>query len=194
MRVITGRYKGRTLRTVKDLSVRPATDRVRQTIFNMLANRLEFDGALVLDLFAGSGSLGIEALSRGASRATFVESGREAASAIRENLATLGCDDDADVYQVDALEFLGTETGSYDLVFADPPYAYEPTETLPRAIFERRLVRPGGYLVIEHSTDLQFSSTPLFDAGPVKKFGRTLVTFFRNPSNGATDRHLSRDV
>jgi len=194
MRVITGRYKGRTLRTVKDLSVRPATDRVRQTIFNMLANRLEFDGALVLDLFAGSGSLGIEALSRGASRATFVESGREAASAIRENLATLGCDDDSDVYQVDALEFLGTETGSYDLVFADPPYAYEPTETLPRAIFARRLVRPGGYLIIEHSTDLQFSSTPLFDAGPVKKFGRTLVTFFRNPSNGATDRHLSRDV
>ena len=73
MRVTTGKFKGRTLRTVQDLSVRPATDRVRQTIFNVLAHRMVLDGCRVLDLFAGSGSLGIEALSRGAAHATFVE-------------------------------------------------------------------------------------------------------------------------
>jgi 16S rRNA (guanine966-N2)-methyltransferase len=194
MRVITGIYKGRTLRTVKDLSVRPATDRVRQTVFNMLENRVDFDGASVLDLFAGSGSLGIEALSRGAARAIFVESGREAASVIRENLKILGCTDASDVYQIDALEFVDNERESYDLVFADPPYAYGGTPDIPRVIFEKRLIRPGGYLVVEHSTDIGFENTPLYDAGPVKKFGRTLVTFFRNASNGKTDRNLSRDV
>jgi 16S rRNA (guanine966-N2)-methyltransferase len=194
MRVITGIYKGRTLRTVKDLSVRPATDRVRQTIFNMLENRLDLDGASVLDLFAGSGSLGIEALSRGAARAVFVETGREAASLIRENLKTLRCADAGDVYQADALEFVGNERESYDLVFADPPYAFRETPSLPQVIFAKGLVRPHGYLVIEHSTDIRFESTPLYEAGPVKKFGRTLVTFFRGASNGTTDRNLSRDV
>jgi 16S rRNA (guanine966-N2)-methyltransferase len=148
----------------------------------------------VLDLFAGSGSLGIEALSRGASRAVFVESGREAATVIRENLGALGCPDDGDVYQADAMEFIARETDAYDLVFADPPYAYPATEGLPGAIFAKHLIKPGGYLLIEHSTDLRFESAPLYDAGPVKKFGRTLVTFFRNPSNGTTDRNLPGDV
>ncbi|MEK7250587.1 MAG: RsmD family RNA methyltransferase, partial [Bacteroidota bacterium] len=79
MRVISGIYKGRILKTVNDLSVRPVTDRVKQTLFDMLINRIEMDSATVLDLFAGSGGLGIEALSRGAAHVTFVESDSEAA-------------------------------------------------------------------------------------------------------------------
>ncbi|HXG01311.1 MAG TPA: RsmD family RNA methyltransferase, partial [Bacteroidota bacterium] len=91
MRVISGEYRGRILKSVNTLLVRPATDRVKQTIFDVLSTRLDLEGAIVLDLFAGSGSLGIEALSRGAAHATFVETNRDAARCIRQNLTALGC-------------------------------------------------------------------------------------------------------
>src|SRR5512146_1205222 len=118
MRIITGLYKGRVLKTVRDLSVRPATERVRQTLFNMLANRIDFEGITVLDLFAGSGSLGFEALSRGASRVTFVEQSEEAARFIEENARILGCEDAVEVLEMDALGLLNARHGTYDLVFA----------------------------------------------------------------------------
>ena len=176
MRVIGGLYRGRTLRTVGDLSVRPATDRVRQTIFDVLATRIDLEGALVLDLFAGSGSLGIEALSRGAARATFVESAPGAAEFIERNLQALGCEDAAEVLETDALALLRTGAGPWDLVFADPPYAYERTAEIPRLAFEAGVVR--GYLLIEHPPTVVFPAHDAYRAGPVKRFGRTHVTFF----------------
>lgn len=183
MRIIAGRFKGRTLRTVKDLSVRPATGRVRQTLFDMLTHRMEFEGARVLDLFAGSGSLGIEALSRGAAEAVFVESGREAADLLEQNLAALGCAGIGEVVRQDAEGFIGRESGSYSLVFADPPYAFAGTPSLPEKIFGRRLVAPGGLLLIEHSAGLDFGESALYRAGPKKQFGRTVVTFFHGPES-----------
>ena len=185
MRIITGEYKGRNILTVRDLSVRPATDRVRQTIFNMLATRIELEGTSVLDLFAGSGSLGLECLSRGAARATFVEMGSDAAAFIEKNIGLFGCGDRSEVLEIDAMNFIGLRRGPYDLVFADPPYGYRRTADIPGALFEGGMIRPGGYLIIEHASDLQFAGTPAFTAGPVKKFGRTLVTFFQ-PTNGQT--------
>ena len=186
MRVISGLYRGRTLRTVADLSVRPATDRVRQTIFDMLTNRIPFEDARVLDLFAGSGSLGIEALSRGAAHATFVEYGREAASYIEENLRALGCDGDALVIEMEAMEFIRAGKGPFDLVFADPPYAFDRTAEIPGLVFGGGLVRGGGYLLIEHAPGMSFGEGPLWKAGPVKRFGRTHVTFF-TPTNARND-------
>ena len=178
MRVISGIYRGRTLRTVSDLSVRPAADRVRQTIFDMLTNRIVFDGARVLDLFAGSGSLGIEALSRGAAHATFVENGHDAAGFIELNLRTLGCGEAALVVETDALGFIAPESGEFDLVFADPPYAFDRTGDIPAIVFGSGILRPGGYLLIEHARDMSFGDAPGCRAGPVKRFGRTHVTFF----------------
>ncbi|HUI10564.1 MAG TPA: 16S rRNA (guanine(966)-N(2))-methyltransferase RsmD [Bacteroidota bacterium] len=183
MRVIGGMYRGRTLRTVADLSVRPATDRVRQTIFDMLATRLELEGAHVLDLFAGSGSLGIEALSRGAARATFVESAHAAAAFITHNLRALGCQGAADVLETDAMALLAPGTGTWNLVFADPPYAWERTAEIPRLAFEGGLIRSGGYLLIEHPPAVAFAHSASYRPGPVKRFGRTHVTFF-TPSEG----------
>lgn len=180
MRVISGMYKGRILKTVKDLSVRPATDRVKQTIFDVLTTRIDLEGALVLDLFAGSGSLGIEALSRGAAHATFVESNREAVSYIEKNLEALACTDRAEVLQEDALWFVRGCRESFDLIFADPPYAFEGTATLPELVFRAGALKPQGYLLIEHARQLQFASTAEYTTGPAKKFGRTVVTFFRH--------------
>jgi 16S rRNA (guanine966-N2)-methyltransferase len=181
MRVITGLYKGRILKTVDSLSVRPATDRVKQTIFDMLSNRIEFERASVLDLFAGSGSLGIEALSRGASHATFVETNPDALEYIEKNVETLGCIETTEIHSMDAMQFLRRSQEHYDLVFADPPYTYEETANIPAVVFEDKILKKHGYLLIEHAAKLEFSSTPLYHAGPSKKFGRTIVTFFHHP-------------
>src|SRR5512140_2805227 len=181
MRIITGLYKGRVLKTVQDLSVRPATERVRQTLFNMLANRIDFDGIAVLDMFAGIGSLGFEALSWGAARVTFVEQSDDAEEFIEENARMLGCEEAIEVLQMDAMGFLADRHGIYDLVFADPPYSFEHTDRIPGLLFENGMLNPGGYLLIEHAKNLRFESTPLYTAGPEKKFGRTLVTFFHQP-------------
>ena len=121
MRVIAGEAKGRTLVAVKGGGTRSATDRIRETLFAILAGRLE--GARVLDLFAGAGTLGIEALSRGAEHATFVERAPEALAALRRNLATTKYDDRALVARSDVIAFLGGQIGRYDLVFCDPPFA-----------------------------------------------------------------------
>jgi 16S rRNA (guanine(966)-N(2))-methyltransferase RsmD len=178
MRIITGLFKGRTIKTVNDLSVRPATDRVRQAIFNMLENRIELEGATVLDLFAGSGSLGLEAISRGAAHVTFVESGRDAADILEENLELLGSEQ-GEVAREDAVAFISADSGSYTLVFADPPYVFERTADLPSLIFGRHLVRPGGYLLIEHARGLSFPTGGQWVIRSEKHFGRTVVTFFQ---------------
>lgn len=135
----------------------------------------------MLDLFAGSGSLGIEALSRGAAHATFVESNRDAVRCIERNLATLGCADRADVVEDDALWFVRGCRQQFDLIFADPPYAYEETRGIPDLVMQTRVLVPEGYLLIEHARHLKFTSTAMFTVGPQKTFGRTIVTFFRHP-------------
>ncbi|MBM2846856.1 MAG: methyltransferase [Bacteroidetes bacterium] len=181
MRVITGLYKGRTIKTVDDLSVRPATDRVKQSIFNMLMNRLDLEGAHVLDLFAGSGNLGIEALSRGAAHVTFVESNEGAAECIERNIDTLGCEEAATILEMDAIRYIGNGGGPFDLIFADPPYAFEETVEIPGLVFGKALLQKHGYLLIEHASNLHFISTAQYHVGPEKKFGQTMVTFFRHP-------------
>lgn len=182
MRVISGAYKGRILKTVPDLSVRPATDRVKQTLFDMLANRIEMDGANVLDLFAGSGGLGIEALSRGAQHTTFVENDDDAARFIEQNIRMIGCEGQTSLVETDAVTFINRCNESFDLIFADPPYGFEETTNIPQMIFNRNMIAQHGYLLIEHMNELRFESTPLYAAGPEKRFGKTLVSFFRHHS------------
>jgi 16S rRNA (guanine966-N2)-methyltransferase len=121
MRVIAGRHGGRRLRAPAGEATRPTSDRVREALFSVLAERV--DGARVLDLFAGSGALGLEALSRGAASATFVDSSPAALRVIRSNLETLG--EEAEVVRADALRWLGAasrRSRQYDLAFVDPPY------------------------------------------------------------------------
>lgn len=121
MRVIAGEAKGRTLVVAKGGGTRSATDRIRETLFAILAGRVE--EARVLDLFAGAGTLGIEALSRGATHVTFVERAPEAIAAIRRNLAATGFEDRAEVVRSDVVGFLGGLAAPYDIVFCDPPFA-----------------------------------------------------------------------
>ena len=122
MRVIAGKAKGRTLVVPRGGGTRPATDRIRETLFAILEPRLE--GTRVLDLFAGAGTLGIEALSRGAARATFVERGGEALNALRRNLAATDFAGRSDVVAANVIAYLGSRPqGPFDIVFCDPPFA-----------------------------------------------------------------------
>ena len=137
MRVIAGLYKGRKLHAPAGLSVRPTSDRVREAVFSILG---PLDDERVLDLYAGSGALGIEALSRGAAHATFVDDDPKAVDAITRNLTEIGAE--GEVRRRDALAFLAAARGRFDLVFVDPPYSSAPelagplTQRLPAALTE----------------------------------------------------------
>jgi len=146
LRIIGGVWRSRRIRFPGDSGLRPTPDRVRETLFNWLGPWVE--GRRVLDLFAGSGALGLEALSRGAAEAVFVECSRVAADALKANAAALGASG-ATVECTDALDFLDRTGGEFDLVFIDPPYA----SALARPALERLLtghfLRQGGYVYLE---------------------------------------------
>lgn len=181
MRVIAGRWGGRTLRAPPGRATRPTSERVREALFSMLG---ELNGAAVLDLFAGTGALGIEALSRGAARAVFAERDRAALAALRGNLASLKAGRElAEVRATDALGALRTarERGeTYDLVFVDPPYgrARELGEALSHTL--PALLAPGARVVVEADR-----RTPAELALPVvteRRYGDTTITIHRHPT------------
>ena len=121
MRVITGSARGRRLKELEGQETRPTTDRVKESIFNII--QFDVEGSRVLDLFAGTGQLGIEALSRGAAAAVFVEQRRDAAALVRENLKITGLTDRARVVNGEALSYLASAGEKFDIIFLDPPYA-----------------------------------------------------------------------
>jgi 16S rRNA (guanine966-N2)-methyltransferase len=182
MRVIAGTFKGRVLRTVNDHSVRPATGKTRGAIFNILQNRITWSNARVLDLFAGSGSLGIEALSRGAQYVVFVENSRRVAEFLKQNVDQLH----AGGYSIevtDAEMFLKRMAKPFNIVFADPPYAWEQLQQLPTLIFESGAVANNGYLIIEHPEKMKFQPSLLWHNVLSRKYGNTVLTFFQPSSS-----------
>ena len=148
MRVIAGQWRGRKLVTPGGIATRPTADRTRETLFSMLSSRLgSFEELRVADLFAGSGALGIEALSRGAAFACFVEQDRAALDAIRANLSALGGTDRSIVRATSALKLPRNE--NFDLVLADPPYGNGSGTAAARAVADAGFIALGGWLAIE---------------------------------------------
>jgi len=178
MRVIAGQFRGRNLVSVKGSNIRPAADRVKETIFNILQNRLSLEGALVLDLFAGTGSLGLETISRGAAHAVFVDATETSLRLLRANIGRLRCESLCSVIDLDAMRFIETTDKRFDLIFADPPYAFESTTTIPEIIFRRNLLEKKGILIIEHSKSTEIPESPRYQTDVRKQFGRTVVSFF----------------
>jgi len=151
MRVIAGAAHGRRIAAPRGLTTRPATARVRSSIFSRLAARIDLEGARVLDLFAGSGSLGLEALSRGAASVVFVDLARAAAAAIQRNLETFGFAARARVLVMDmprAIERLAGERAQFDLVFIDAPYADDSSASVLAALTAAELFAAGGIAVV----------------------------------------------
>jgi 16S rRNA (guanine966-N2)-methyltransferase len=183
MRIVAGTAKGRALTGPKPTSkhIRPTADRVRETLFNVLGQWLE--GQAVLDLYAGTGALGLESVSRGAAKAVLVDSDREALALCRANTDALGFTSQVEVLAqpVDrALETLGRRGDRFDLVFADPPYAARVVEPVLEGMAKHGLLAPEGTVVIEHD---KREAAPEAHAGfarvDQRRFGDTLVSFFR---------------
>ncbi len=167
MRVVAGELGGRKIVAPEGTSTRPTTDRVREAIFNSLGSSGVLDGALVADLFAGSGAVGIEALSRGAERCIFVERDRSALRALDENLETLDLDDRSKVITSDAMAVASSL--DCDIVFADPPYDFDAWDRLLGLVQADLLVAESGRS-ITCPADWEITRE--------KKYGRTVVTFF----------------
>lgn len=180
MRIIAGTAKGRTLKVPRNTEVRPTADRVKETVFNVLGQWL--DGERVLDLYAGVGGLGLEALSRGAGHATFVERDRTTMAALVENLQGMGFSARSTTLlkPVDrAVKQLGGAGATFELVFADPPYALCETPALLAALEEAGLVAEGGRLVVEHDRREALPAiVGRLEREDERRFGDTLVTFY----------------
>jgi 16S rRNA (guanine966-N2)-methyltransferase len=169
VRIVAGSFGGRKIEAPRGTRTRPTSDRVREALFSVLGN---VAGAAVLDLFAGSGALGLEALSRGAGRATFVERDTAALRALEANLASLGAD--GDVRRIDAVTFARNASsagGPYDLIFVDPPYRDAPR--LSRELDLRPLLATDGRVVVEshRSTPLEIDLPPTFE----RRYGDTMI-------------------
>ena len=148
MRIIAGEWRGRPLQVPAGQGTRPTADRTRETLFSMLASRLgSFEGLRVADLYAGSGALGLEALSRGAAHATFVENDPRALAAIRANLLALQANGRAEVHPVSAAKLATAQP--FDLIFADPPYGARSGSQAVEAVAAAGWLTPGGWLAIE---------------------------------------------
>jgi len=145
MRVIAGKHRGRVLAEFKGISVRPTPDRVKESLFQILSARL--DGARVLDLFCGSGALGIESLSRGARDVVFNDVSKESLAILRKNLALVR--ETGTVYELDYRSCLKRADGQFDLIFCDPPYQEDFLENICALVAEQKLLARGGLLVYE---------------------------------------------
>jgi 16S rRNA (guanine(966)-N(2))-methyltransferase RsmD len=185
MRIVAGSAKGRALAGPKSTSkhIRPTADRVRETIFNVLGQWLE--GQAVLDLYAGTGALGLESLSRGAKKTVLVDSDREALALCRTNTDTLGFTRQVEILPQPverALATLGKRGDKFELIFADPPYAARVVETVLEALAHHGVVAPTGTIVIEHDKrEAAPASHAGFEQVDQRRFGDTLVTLFRIP-------------
>lgn len=180
MRVIAGTAKGRQLKAVPGRNTRPTSDKVKEAVFSMIGPY--FDGGDVLDLFAGTGALGIEALSRGADRSVFVDHDRYSITVIKSNLAACGFADRAVVFRLDAsraVKRIGHSGFSFDVVFLDPPYRFQALDKLMLELHRNQLLRPRATIVAEHDASLEMAEL----IGPFARFrrqvyGDTAVTLY----------------
>lgn len=180
MRIVAGKYRGRKLTPPSDDSVRPTTDRIKETVFNIL--QWDVEGARVLDLFAGSGALGIECLSRGAAEVVFADKSPASVALIRQNLK--GIEGSYRVFTADFTGVLRSGEDKFDLIFIDPPYKSGLGELAVDAAFDLGRVAEGGTVVYEHSSELPFKCAREDIKVRTKVMGSVTVEFIRKKTTG----------
>ena len=178
LRVITGKARGVTLKTPEGLQTRPTTDRVKEALFSII--QFDVPCAKVLDLFGGTGQLGIEALSRGAQSAVFVDTSEKSCALIKENLRRTKLQQDAKVIRSDYMEFLERCNEKFDIVLLDPPYAEVFLENALKKLTEIDILQSGGIIIAERPLDKELPWVfPGFSRSKDYKYGNTLLTLYR---------------
>ncbi len=183
MRIIGGKYRSRVLAEFSGEDVRPTSDRVKESLFNMLS--LQLAGARVLDLFCGSGSLGLESLSRGAKEVLFNDGAKSSLSIVKQNLTTLKIPvgGEAKLSNLDYLVCLGQAYGQFDVIFIDPPYRMDFGEKALEKISQKGLLSDNGIAVYERDRPFEGKVFGL-EKYDERKYGKTYLTFFRKENEG----------
>ena len=183
MRIIAGKYKGRVVKFPNSKLVRPTTDKNKESIFNYLVHSMDFDGIRVCDIYAGSGSLGLEALSRGAGEVHFVEKDFHVSKMLRENISSLKAEDECRIFRMDAMRFSKmTDNIRYDLIIADPPFFKDDIHIVVRNVMERKLLTDDGIMLVERSIQTRSKDEESFGFEAFKRLGDSLIYLFENRS------------
>jgi len=178
MRVISGSARGRRLKELQGMDTRPTTDKVKESLFNII--QFEIEGRRVLDLFGGTGQLGIEALSRGAARCTFVEQRRDAVALIRENVKACQFQEQAQIVQGDALSFLASCRETFDVILLDPPYNKGLLEESIQSIARFDILAEHGIIVCESAAEWTIPPlAPPYEVGREYRYGKIKLTLCR---------------
>jgi len=188
MRIVGGTYKGRQFHPGKSFRSRPTTDFSKESLFNILENRINWEETSALDLFAGTGSISFELISRGCRRVTGIEKDKVHCRFIRETVETLGINN-FHLVQGDVFHFIRNKPSSFDLVFADPPYTMKNFQTTAEKILGSGILREGGLFILEHSKENQFDHLP--DFLELRRYGSVHFSFFRK---AATEPEKIADV
>ena len=173
MRIIGGIHSGKTIHVTKGMDVRPTTDFAKEGLFNILNNKLDFEGLEVLDLFSGTGNIAFEFASRGAT-VTSLDKNFECSRFISNTAKTLNLN--IHTLKGDVFKFLKTHTQKYDLIFADPPYSLENIPEIHQWVFQNNLLKDGAWLIIEHGPDTKLNALPHFFEQ--RKYGNVNFSFF----------------
>jgi 16S rRNA (guanine966-N2)-methyltransferase len=176
MRIISGEYKGRFINVPKSNLIRPTTDRVRETLFNLLNNMIDFNGIKVLDFYSGSGSLGLECLSRGAKEVHFVEKNFFIHKNLFENIKSLNVETQCKIYKMSSVKFSQKMPETrYDLILADPPFFKDDIYSVLENIKTNKFLNPESFMVIERSIQTKEKDITNFDVEPFKLIGDTCL-------------------
>jgi 16S rRNA (guanine966-N2)-methyltransferase len=182
MRIVGGEFGGRPLATPRGNQIRPTTDRTREAVFNVLAHSFDGlpEGARVIDLFAGTGALGIEAVSRGAAHCLFIEESAEGRGLIRDNIEAFGLQGRTKIFRRDATRLGDAGTiQPFDLLFADPPYGKGLGERALKAAHEGGWLQPHALCVVEEAASASFDAGPGFRVEDQRNYGDTIIRFLR---------------
>jgi 16S rRNA (guanine966-N2)-methyltransferase len=176
MRIIGGKLRGLKLNPPTNLPVRPTTDMAKEALFNILNNQIEFEDITVLDLFSGTGNISMEFASRGAAQVTSVDRSVQCIYYLKD-MARQHKLDNINTFKADVFKYLEMETEQFDLVFADPPYDLNRIPEIPKTVFDKNMLKPGGLLIVEHQSMQNLSQHPNFTEQ--RKYGHSSFSFFQ---------------
>ncbi|NDP22247.1 MAG: 16S rRNA (guanine(966)-N(2))-methyltransferase RsmD [Paludibacter sp.] len=175
MRIISGKYKGRRISAPSNITARPTTDFAKEGLFNLLNNRIDFEGIDVLDLFAGTGSIGIEFVSRDCNHVISIEQNDKHCAFIRKICTDLKISN-LSLLKTDVFKYINSCHTQFDMIFADPPYELDKIAEIPNLIFSHNLLKPDGLFVLEHSSKNSFELHPNFSDH--RNYGNVNFSFF----------------